>query len=191
MDLSFFSPDKKPENPMGQLMSAPAAKAAPQQQDPMMAMFSQFFTAMMGGQQQDPLARGKNNAMTVAALRNDPVGDRNRAYMPGAMAGTPDAVANPFTNSFFKSSAANLTPAQLMQSQGGNAMNQLADPMRFQGSEPQGAMPFSNFGAPQSQVPGRPAPAVSPDMDQAMLDNAQLYAPSGNPFMDLFKRMRR
>lgn len=95
-----FGASAQPEhkNPMGQLMSAPKPEA-PAEADPM-AMIGQILTALMS-QRQDPLAKGKNNAMTIAALRNDPQSDRNRAYAPGAMAGTPDAVANPFTNGFF------------------------------------------------------------------------------------------
>ena len=105
------------------------------QQDPFTAAIAQALQAMLG-QQTDPMAKGKNNAMTIAALRNDPVGDRNKAYMPGAVAGTSEATTNPFTNGFFRSSAAGLTPEQLARSQGGNAINQWADPVQFPGQEP-------------------------------------------------------
>lgn len=63
--------------------------------------FAMFMQWMMSQQPQQPVNNVPEN---LAALRNDPQGDRNKAYMPGVM-----NEANPFANGAF------LNPAQRIQ----------------------------------------------------------------------------
>lgn len=55
----------------------------------------------------------------LTALRHDPQGDANKGYVPGV-----DNQSNPFSNGFFKNSAAQLSPEARQASQGNSAMTQ-------------------------------------------------------------------
>lgn len=62
-------------------------------------------------------------ASLFSSMRNDPVGDANKSYIPGAV----DSPTNPFTNGFFgANSASTLSPEAGMATQGRSGMNQWA-----------------------------------------------------------------
>ena len=90
---------------------------------------------------------------------------------------------NPFDTGFFKSGAAQLTPQQLMQSQGGNAINQWRDPMQFQGQAPaqrQDPMSFGQQGAQAFVMP--PTFSVNDAQGQALPGGPQWQGlPPGDP----------
>jgi len=137
---------------MATSLDRPAYNQTPtqqQQQDPWAAIMPMLLAAFQQ-KQYSPMDEANADVSRLAALRNDPQGDRNRSYVPGAAAGGPDAAGNPFTNGFFNSSAAQLTPQQRMQSQGGNAMNQWADASMFNGTLPpvQGAAEAAAMASP-------------------------------------------
>lgn len=75
-------------DPYNQVSSRP-----PPEQNP----FAMFMQWMMSQQPQQPVNNVPEN---LAALRNDPQGDRNKAYMPGVMND-----ANPFANGAFLSNS--------------------------------------------------------------------------------------
>jgi hypothetical protein len=94
----------------------------------------------------------------LAALRNDPQGDRNRAYMPGVMND-----ANPFANGFFKN------PAERTQIE--------RDRLTVDPENPVFGMTGVQGGLAAPQLP----PPFAPPM-QAPLSGMMPQRPAANPF---------
>lgn len=63
-------------------------------------MFALIASLLGGQQQQQP---GLNLGALLTQMRNEPQGDANKGYVPGAMPGDANAQHNPFANGFFQS----------------------------------------------------------------------------------------
>lgn len=83
-----------------------------------------FLAALMKMLQQQPQQQQApvDFASLFSSVRNDPQGDANRAYVPGATSGA----GSPFTNGFFNNSAADLSPEARAATQGRSASTQWA-----------------------------------------------------------------
>lgn len=106
---------------------------------------------MLGGLLAAPAAPPFDFNALFSAMRNDPVGDANRAYRPGQ-----PSAANPFDSGFFKDSASNMSPEARIASQGRSATNQWAQLGGVPGVDPQKLQDI------MGQMTPTPGPAPDP-----------------------------
>jgi len=118
--------------------------AGAQDQNP----FAMFMQWMMSQQPQQPVNNVPEN---LAALRNDPQGDRNKAYMPGVM-----NEANPFANGAFLSNSQRMQREQDVLGTPGMTGVQagMGTPMMPPPYAPPMSSPFSSMMPKPAQGPG-------------------------------------